>query len=170
MINQPRQAAKSALLKRILIAGIFLVAAGTVLALKYLPSDKAPVVPVVAISVEKPMECPLPAEEPPPLPQLVEVGSKVCVACKMMMPIIDGLRSANEGKLEVVFVDVREETNAPSLYNVFVIPTQIFYAADGQELFRHEGFYSTEEILAKWKEFGIELDSSEKTSGAADES
>ncbi|PLX84252.1 MAG: thioredoxin, partial [Desulfuromonas sp.] len=33
-------------------------------------------------------------------------------------------------------------------------PTQIFYAPDGSELYRHTGFYGREEILAKWQELG----------------
>jgi hypothetical protein len=42
-------------------------------------------------------------------------------------------------------------------YGIQVIPTQIFYDATGKERFRHEGFYSKEDILAKWKEFGVDL-------------
>jgi thioredoxin 1 len=38
-----------------------------------------------------------------------------------------------------------------------VIPTQIFYDADGRDLFRHVGFFAKEDILAKWKELGVEL-------------
>jgi thioredoxin 1 len=38
-----------------------------------------------------------------------------------------------------------------------VIPTQIFYDAEGHELFRHEGFFSREEILRTWEQLGVEL-------------
>jgi hypothetical protein len=38
-----------------------------------------------------------------------------------------------------------------------MIPTQIFYDASGKERFRHEGFFSKEDILAKWTELGIDL-------------
>jgi thioredoxin 1 len=38
-----------------------------------------------------------------------------------------------------------------------VIPTQIFYNAEGKELFRHVGFFGKEDILAKWKELGVKL-------------
>jgi thioredoxin 1 len=38
-----------------------------------------------------------------------------------------------------------------------MIPTQIFYDASGEELFRHTGFFSKEYILAKWKELGVKL-------------
>jgi thioredoxin 1 len=38
-------------------------------------------------------------------------------------------------------------------------PTQIFYDAMGNELFRHEGFFSREDILAKWKDLGQDFES-----------
>jgi thioredoxin 1 len=38
-----------------------------------------------------------------------------------------------------------------------MIPTQIFFDADGNELFRHEGFYARADMLAKWQELGYEF-------------
>jgi thioredoxin 1 len=38
-----------------------------------------------------------------------------------------------------------------------LIPCQLFLDANGGELFRHEGFFSKEEILAKLKELGAKL-------------
>ena len=32
-----------------------------------------------------------------------------------------------------------------------------FFDATGKELYRHEGFYGKADILAKWKELGVEL-------------
>ena len=46
----------------------------------------------------------------------------------------------------------------PQKYEVSTIPTQIFFDAEGKERFRHEGFFSREEILAKWRELGVELE------------
>jgi len=40
---------------------------------------------------------------------------------------------------------------------VEMIPTQIFLDASGKELFRHTGFFGKEDILAKWKELGVDL-------------
>ena len=77
--------------------------------------------------------------------------------CKMMKPILDELKQEYSEKFKVVFIDVWENPNEASGYNINLIPTQIFYDAEGKELFRHEGFYSKEEIIAKWKEFGVEL-------------
>jgi thioredoxin 1 len=53
---------------------------------------------------------------------------------------------------------VWENPDAGKQYGINLIPTQIFYGADGKELFRHEGFYSKDDILGKWKELGVEVD------------
>jgi thioredoxin 1 len=91
-----------------------------------------------------------------PLPRLVDLGAGKCVPCKMMAPILEELKTEYKDKFEVVFVDVWENPAAAEPYNINLIPTQIFFDKDGKELFRHEGFFAKEDILAKWKEFGIE--------------
>jgi thioredoxin 1 len=90
-------------------------------------------------------------------PLLVDFGSDTCVPCKMMDPILEELRTEYAEELKVVFIDVKMEREAAERNGIRVIPTQIFYSAEGKELFRHEGFYSKEEILEKWKELGVDL-------------
>ena len=80
----------------------------------------------------------------------------------MMAPILKELRNEYKHQFEVVFVDVWEQAKEAEKYKVEIIPTQIFYDGTGKEVFRHEGFYSKEEILNKWKEFGIEFGAGEK--------
>ena len=87
-------------------------------------------------------------------PKLVDLGAKKCIPCKMMAPILEELDRDYKGKLDVMFIDVWEKSDEADKYKIRVIPTQIFYSADGKELFRHEGFFAKEDILAKWKEFG----------------
>lgn len=91
------------------------------------------------------------------LPKLVDVGADKCIPCIKMAPILDQLRDDFRGELEVLFVDVWKKREEATRYRVQMIPTQIFYAADGKELFRHTGFYSREEILAKWRELGYDF-------------
>ncbi len=91
------------------------------------------------------------------LPRLVDLGADKCVPCKMMAPILEELRTNCAGRLDVEFIDVWKNGDAGEKYGIRVIPTQIFISAEGKELFRHEGFFSKEDILAKWKEFGVEL-------------
>jgi thioredoxin 1 len=91
------------------------------------------------------------------VPRLVDLGADKCIPCKMMAPILEELKHEYEGRLEVEFIDVWKNPEAGREYQIRVIPTQIFYNEKGKELFRHEGFFSKADILAKWKEFGIEL-------------
>jgi thioredoxin 1 len=94
------------------------------------------------------------------LPRLVDLGAKTCIPCKMMAPILEGLKAEYAGRLQVDFIDVKETPAASQAYGITLIPTQIFYDAAGQERFRHEGFFSKEDILAKWKELGVDLPAS----------
>ena len=102
------------------------------------------------------------AENPQPgaqtLPKLVDVGADKCIPCIKMAPILDQLRDDFSGRMDVEFVDAWQRKEEAARYNVQMIPTQIFYAADGKELFRHTGFYGREEILGKWRELGYEFD------------
>ena len=91
------------------------------------------------------------------LPRLVDLGANKCIPCKMMAPILDDLKKTYAGKLNVEFIDIWVNPDAGKEYGINLIPTQIFYDATGKELFRHEGFFSKEDILAKWKELGVEL-------------
>ncbi len=99
--------------------------------------------------------CEAPAQKP--LPRLLDLGAGKCTSCKMMTSVLDELKTTYAGKLEVVFIDVWENKQAGEQYGIRMIPTQIFYDAEGKELFRHEGFFAKEDILAKWKELGIKL-------------
>jgi thiol-disulfide isomerase/thioredoxin len=74
-----------------------------------------------------------------------------------MAPILEELRKEYAGRLDVVFIDVWKDRAAGKPYGISVIPTQIFYDASGKERFRHEGFFSKQEILRKFKEIGVDL-------------
>ena len=89
-----------------------------------------------------------------PLPKMLDLGAGKCIPCKMMEPILEELEKEYQGKFDVVFIDVRKNKSAGEQYGVRIIPTQIFFDAEGEELFRHEGFYSREDILGKWRELG----------------
>lgn len=89
------------------------------------------------------------------IPRLVDVGAGKCIPCKAMAPILDQLRTDYAGRFDVQFVDVWVNPDAAEPYRIRLIPTQIFYAGDGRELSRHEGFMSREEILARWRSHGF---------------
>lgn len=91
------------------------------------------------------------------LPKLVDLGADKCIPCKMMAPVLQQLKKDYAGRMDVEFIDVWKDESAAKRYGIKLIPTQIFYAADGKELFRHEGFFGKDDILGKWKELGVDV-------------
>lgn len=91
------------------------------------------------------------------LPRLVELGADKCQACKMMVPVLDALRAEYAEIFITEFVDVWAQPEAAKQHKVKLIPTQVFYDASGNELFRHEGFFSKDDIITKWQELGVSL-------------
>jgi thioredoxin 1 len=92
------------------------------------------------------------------LPKLVDVGADKCIPCIKMAPLLDQLKVDYAGRMDVQFVDAWKNKSEAAKYGVRMIPTQIFYALDGTELFRHVGFYSRVEILAKWRVLGYSFE------------
>lgn len=140
--------------KNVVVVAVLVVAVAAVIVAKQrqgtsaAPAEVAPVTAASETTV---------TEQPAALPRLVDLGADKCIPCKMMAPILEELKSSQAGRLKVEFIDVWKNPDAGEQYGVRVIPTQIFFAADGAELFRHEGFFAKEDIVAKWKEFGVEL-------------
>lgn len=147
---------------RIGIIGALLVVVGAVMALKQKDREttrSGDQTQTRADAASRPAEA-ADGQEPAmkkPLPRLVDLGAGKCVPCKKMAPILETLKKEYAGRMNVEFIDVWENPNAGDLYGIQMIPTQIFYDASGTELFRHEGFYSREDILGKWKELGVDL-------------
>lgn len=97
------------------------------------------------------------SETPLKLPKLLDLGAHTCIPCKKMAPILDELREEYQGVFAVEFIDVWQSENheKAKAYGVRSIPTQIFFAADGKELWRHVGFISKADIMEKWQELGF---------------
>jgi thioredoxin 1 len=99
----------------------------------------------------------VPATRPAGLPRLVDLGGRQCKVCMEMAPILEQLAADFAGRLEVDFFDVWAAPEVGKSFGIRLIPTQIFFDAEGRELFRHEGFMSRQDILDKWKELGVDL-------------
>jgi thioredoxin 1 len=95
---------------------------------------------------------------PTGLPRLVDIGASVCIPCIMMAPSLEELKKEYAGRLQVEFIDAFQNPDAKKQYDVFFCPTQIFIDSSGKELSRHTGYYSKKDILAKWKELGVDLE------------
>ena len=118
-------------MKNIAIVGAVVVAAAAIVVLKQ--GKKAePAGATAQTGVE--------AAQAKALPRLVDMGAGKCIPCKMMKPILEELKATCAETFKTEFVDVWENPDAGKQYGINLIPTQIFYGADGKELFRHEGF------------------------------
>lgn len=93
----------------------------------------------------------------PAVPRFVDLGADKCIPCKMMVPVLAELTNDYKGQLDVVFFDVWKDRAKGSEYGIRLIPTQVFFDATGKEVYRHEGFISKAEVLAKWAELGVKL-------------
>ena len=115
------------------------------------------IISVVLLKKEQQSEVtPLP-EQTPGLPRLLDLGSKGCTACTLLEPVLEELRNTYTGKLQVDFIDVWEHEEVATEYGVELIPVQLFFDADGREVYRHQGFISVNEIVEKFNSLGINL-------------
>lgn len=89
------------------------------------------------------------------LPRVVDVGWDKCKACKELAPILEELKKEYAGRAVVEFIDAWKDAKAAEPYQVRVIPTQIFFDADGKEVWRHEGFLPKAEFVKKFAELGV---------------
>jgi thioredoxin 1 len=115
------------------------------------------------------------------IPFVIDFGSDSCKPCKAMAPVLETLHEEWHGKAIVHFVDVWKNTTAANNFPVSLIPTQVFYNADGtpflpsdelskeiqfsmygskatnEHLFTvHEGGITEEEMRKIFMEMGVE--------------
>ncbi|MDZ7667430.1 MAG: thioredoxin family protein [Desulfotignum sp.] len=89
-------------------------------------------------------------------PTMVEFGATGCVPCDMMQPILDKLEKKFPDTLNIVFIHVHEHQVLSGRYGIQSIPVQAFFDADGQEVFRHTGFYPETDVMKQLKKMGVE--------------
>jgi thioredoxin 1 len=91
------------------------------------------------------------------LPTLMDFGRGTCVPCKMMKPMLEGLKREYAGILNVEIIDVRYDQEASKKYKIPGVPFQLVFDASGKELKRRYGYADKGEILAMLKSVGIDV-------------
>ena len=88
-------------------------------------------------------------------PTLAVFSAKSCCGPDKMLPVIDAVKEKCDGKINIVYIEPRQEQILSARYRIRSIPSQIFYDASGKEIFRHNGFFSDKDIFAKLSDIGI---------------
>ncbi len=88
----------------------------------------------------------------------IELGSVKCVPCRQMQPVMASIEEKFTGQVKVIFYDVwqKDQNHFAYDYHIDLIPTQVFLDAQGNEIFRHEGFFPEEEITEFLKKQGLQ--------------
>lgn len=84
-------------------------------------------------------------------PTVVEFGANACASCREMKPVLEALRRGHGQHIAVVEVDLiaQRQMGYIQRYRIQLMPTQVFYDAQGRETGRHMGTISGAEILAR---------------------
>ncbi|MBC7765181.1 MAG: thioredoxin family protein [Hyphomonadaceae bacterium] len=148
---------------QILIVVAVLLSIISVYAIKNTSTEKQPVeVPqptqhtATAIIPSTPFPTIAPTSTVKKLPKLLDLGSETCPPCKQMVPILAELKREYAGRVIVEVVDVNENPALAEKYKIYAVPTQIFFDAEGKEVFKHVGFMSKEDLVKMFKDkFGV---------------
>ena len=88
-------------------------------------------------------------------PTVIDLGARACIPCKKMAPILESLSNEYQGKAAILFIDVHEDQAAARKFRVQMIPTQIFFDAQGKETKRHIGFLDKAGIVKELRSAGL---------------
>lgn len=88
-------------------------------------------------------------------PVLVDFGSNSCMPCRQLRPILQEIKKEQEGKLEVLVIDIYKHQALSSEYRVQVIPTLVFFDSTGKEVSRSQGFMPKTALMEQLKKIGV---------------
>ena len=94
--------------------------------------------------------------EPQALPRMVDLGKTWCIPCKQMVAVLQEAELRYKGRAVIEFIDLDKKPEAAREYKIMMIPTQIFFTADGKEFERHVGYLPFEEVEKVFTRMGVE--------------
>lgn len=86
-------------------------------------------------------------------PFFLEIGAKSCQSCQIMSETLSNILEENPS-YGIYFINVKKERDVARKLKVMIIPTQIIYDKDGNEVYRNIGILREKEIeqlLIKYK-------------------
>jgi len=91
-----------------------------------------------------------------PLPKLLDFGRGKCIPCKKMAPILQELSEEYMDRVIIKIIEIDQEPGLTTANRIRLIPTQIFFDVKNQEVLRHEGFMSKDDIKKVFQKMGIQ--------------
>lgn len=87
----------------------------------------------------------------------VELGSVKCIPCQKMQTVMKAIEEKYGDQVKIEFHDVWTPKGKPfaEQYKINLIPTQVFLDKEGKEFYRHEGFFSEEEVVKVLQTKGV---------------
>ena len=85
-------------------------------------------------------------------PHFLEIGSEECGGCKIMGKTLYAFSKQNPN-YNISYVNVTKDRSVAQKFSIQMIPTQIVYDKDGQEVYRHTGTLSQDELSALFKKY-----------------
>jgi len=82
-------------------------------------------------------------------PAVVEFGANACASCREMKPVLEALQREHGERISVLNIDILKTRGYISRYKIQLMPTQVFFDAQGREIGRNMGKVSAGEILAR---------------------
>ena len=78
----------------------------------------------------------------------IELGSVRCIPCQKMQAVIKQVEEKYPTQIKTVFYDVWTDEGKPfaEIYNIDLIPTQVFLDENGKEFYRHQGYFPFKEL------------------------
>jgi thioredoxin 1 len=73
-----------------------------------------------------------------------------------MAPILKELSEEYKGRVVIKIIEVYQARELTQANGIRLIPTQIFFDAKNQEVYRHAGFMDKEQIKAMFQKMGVQ--------------
>ncbi len=82
-------------------------------------------------------------------PTVIEFGANACVTCREMKPVLAALAKSHGDRITVLDLDILKERHLIRQHQIRLMPTQVFFDAQGRETGRNMGKISAEDILTR---------------------
>lgn len=88
-------------------------------------------------------------------PLIVDFGMTRCLQCIQQSKTMDRLKETFGESVLLQFVHIGEQEAMASVYKVMLIPTLVYFDAQGQEVFRNVGQMEHDEMVTKARALGM---------------